>query len=177
MKSSTLLNRLAVTVLLFVNGRMFVHRLKSSKMNTFKMDYCCLPFIFVVNGTVTRSTRPVVDCGFNAKDAREIHSTLHISIFTTLIYKIVSATTFVLFPRLLIKLFLHVSGATTHVTVRKFPCCNAKFVFFVLGLSVVKCCRDVRRMGPTVAFTILHKLIFLIPYFVTLPTVVKMGKV
>lgn len=146
-------------------------------MKTFNVTYCCVPFIFVMNGTVTRSTRPVVDCGFKLNCGREIVATRHVTLLATIIYNIITAITFAICPCLLINLFVDLSDRTTGVTVRNFPCFTDNFIFFVIGVTIMNCFRDIREVGPTAVFTLLHNFIFLVPDFVLLPGFLNISKV
>ncbi len=62
---SNFLNRMTVSLVLILNGCIFNDLLNRDNITTCDVTYCYDPLFFVVGGTVTRSTRPVVDCSCN----------------------------------------------------------------------------------------------------------------
>lgn len=166
-----------MTYVVFTNGCIFVRCLNRSKITTFDVTYCFFPVVFVMCGTVKRSTRPVLDCGFKTNSAVQMHSTFHLTLKATIAYKLIFFTLATLFGRRVITVFVSHSCPTCSVTITKLPLFTSNFVFFTMGVISVNCFRDMRQTHPTVVIAILHKFIFVMLYLLNLPLLLGIPKV
>lgn len=146
-------------------------------MTTFDVIYCFFPVVFVICGTVTRSTRPVVDCGFKTNDDGQMRRAFHLSVGATLFYNVYFFVMAILYGHGVISLFVSHDCNTCSVTMTKVPCFTVKCVFFTFGVINVNCCRDVRQTRETAVVALLHNIMFVLVNFLTLPRFFKMPNV
>lgn len=177
LNSSTFLYRITVTYVVFINGRIFVRCLGRSKITTFDVTYCFFPVVFVMCGTVTRSTRPVVDCGCNLGRDRHIRHACLLTLGATVNYNMYFTLIAVFYDPRVINVFVSHDCPTCTVTMGKLPLCTANFIFFTIGVMSVNCFRDIRHTGCTAIVALLHNFVLLATYFFKLPLLLKSQKV
>ena len=92
-----------------------------------------------------------------------------VALFTAVICGAVSTGAFLLFPELLVGLFLPLDNAAARIAVGGFPYYGCGFIFFVLNLAVIGYYQSIEKVKPSTLFALLRGFLFLVPCFLLLP--------
>ena len=167
--SSALLGELTMAVLLFIGNHVFMRYLGDDGVGAFGVSCYYLPFVFMIGNAIAQSAQPIISYNFGTGSRERVHSALRVSLAAAFICGIISTAAFVLFPELLVGLFLRLDNAAARIAVEGFPYYGAGFIFFILNLSVIGYYQSIERVKPAIAFAALRGFIFLVPCFMLLP--------
>lgn len=81
----------------------------------------------------------------------------------------VSSAAFMLFPELLVSLFLNPADEAAVIAIAGFPYYGTAFVFFILNLSVIGYYQSIESIGRATVLALLRGFVFLIPCFILMP--------
>ena len=82
-----------------------------------------------------------------------------------------STVAFILFPELLVGLFLRIDNTAARIAIEGFPYYGVGSIFFILDLSVIGYYQSIERIKPAITFAVLRGFIFLLPCFMVLPEI------
>lgn len=163
--SSALLGEVTMAVLLFIGNHMFMRYLGDDGVGAFGVSCYYLPFIFMIGNAIAQSAQPIVSYNFGTGDKDRIHAAFRVSLVAVFVCGILSTAAFVLFPKLLVGLFLPLDNAAAHIAVTGFPYYGIGFIFFILNLSVIGFYQSVERVRCATAFALFRGFLFLVPSF------------
>ena len=167
--SSALLGELTMAVLLFIGNHVFMRYLGDDGVGAFGVSCYYLPFVFMIGNAIAQSAQPIISYNFGTGSRERVHSALRVSLAAAFFCGIISTAAFVLFPELLVGLFLRLDNAAARIAVEGFPYYGVGFIFFILNLSVIGYYQSIERVKPAIAFAALRGFIFLVPCFMLLP--------
>lgn len=169
--SSAMLGEATMAVLFFVGNQVFMHYLGDDGVGAFGVSCYYLPFVFMIGNAIAQSAQPVISYNYGLDRRDRVRSAFHMSLLTTLVCGLLTTVTFVLFPELLVGLFLKSSATASRIAVAGFPYYGAGFLFFILNLCIIGYFQSVERVRPAAIFAVLRGCVFLIPCFLWLPKV------
>lgn len=166
--SSALLGEVTMAILLFIGNHMFMQHLGDDGVGAFGVSCYYLPFIFMIGNAIAQSAQPIISYNFGIGNRERVSSAFRVSLIAVLVCGIISTSAFVLFPKLLVGLFLPLDNAAAHIAVEGFPYYGIGFVFFILNLSIIGFYQSIERVKPATVFALFRGFIFLIPCFIFL---------
>ncbi len=166
--SSALLGEMTMAVLLFVGNHIFMRYLGDDGVGAFGVSCYYLPFVFMIGNAIAQSAQPIISYNFGTGNKDRVGSAFRVSLVAVLFCGLVSTSAFVLFPQLLVGLFLPLDNAAAHIAINGFPYYGIGFAFFILNLSAIGFYQSVERVKPATTFALLRGFIFLIPCFIIL---------
>ena len=149
--SSALLGELTMAILLFIGNQVFMRHLGDDGVGAFGVSCYYLPF-------GTGSTE-------------RVRSALRVSVFAALVCGVISTAAFILFPELLVGLFLRIDNTAARIAIEGFPYYGTGFIFFILNLSIIGYYQSMEQVKPAITFAVLRGLVFLVPCFMALPAI------
>lgn len=166
--SSALLGEMTMAVLFFVGNRMFMRYAGDDGVGAFGV--CCyyLPFIFMVGNAIAQSAQPIISYNYGTGARTRVRETFRVSLVAVAVCGAVTTVAFMVFPRLLVGLFLPLDNAAAQIAVAGFPYCATGFLCFILNLSVIGFYQSMERIVPATTFALLRGCFFLIPCFLLL---------
>lgn len=169
--SSALLGELTMAVLLFIGNHVFMRHLGDDGVGAFGVSCYYLPFVFMIGNAIAQSAQPIISYNFGAESKERVHSALRVSLAAAFICGIISTVAFILFPELLVGLFLRIDNTAARIAIEGFPFYGVGFIFFILNLSIIGYYQSIERVKPAITFAILRGFIFLVPCFMILPDI------
>ena len=169
--SSALLGEATLAVLMFVGNQVFMSYLGDDGVGAFGIACYYIPFVFMVGNAIAQSAQPIISYNFGAESKERVHSALRVSLAAAFICGIISTVAFILFPELLVGLFLRIDNAAARIAIEGFPYYGVGFIFFILNLSIIGYYQSIERVKPAITFAILRGFIFLVPCFMILPDI------
>lgn len=169
--SSALLGELTMAVLLFIGNHVFMRYLGDDGVGAFGVSCYYLPFVFMIGNAISQSAQPIISYNFGIGSRERVHSALRMSLTAAFVCGIISTVVFILFPELLVGLFLRIDNAAARIAIEGFPYYGVGFIFFILNLSVIGYYQSIERVKPAITFAVLRGFIFLLPCFIVLPEI------
>lgn len=73
----------------------------------------------------------------------------------------------------MVHLFLDPDLAAAKIAVKGFPVFSVAFIAFIFNLTAIGYFQSVEKVTPSIVFALLRGLIFLVPAFILLPTILN----
>ena len=156
--SSALLGELTMAILLFIGNQVFMRHLGDDGVGAFGVSCYYLPFVFMIGNAIAQSAQPIISYNFGTGSTERVRSALRVSVF-------------ILFPELLVGLFLRIDNTAARIAIEGFPYYGTGFIFFILNLSIIGYYQSMERVKPAITFAVLRGFVFLVPCFMVLPAI------
>ena len=130
-----------------------------------------LPFVFMIGNAIAQSAQPIISYNFGTGSKERVRSALRVSVFAALVCGVISTAAFILFPELLVGLFLRIDNTAARIAIEGFPYYGTGFIFFILILSIIGYYQSMEQVKPAITFAVLRGLVFLVPCFMALPAI------
>lgn len=169
--SSALLGELTMAILLFIGNQVFMRHLGDDGVGAFGVSCYYLPFVFMIGNAIAQSAQPIISYNFGTGSTERVRSALRVSVFAALVCGVISTAAFILFPELLVGLFLRIDNTAARIAIEGFPYYGTGFIFFILNLSIIGYYQSMEQVKPAITFAVLRGLVFLVPCFMALPAI------
>ena len=169
--SSALLGELTMAILLFIGNHVFMRHLGDDGVGAFGVSCYYLPFVFMIGNAIAQSAQPIISYNFGTGSTERVRSALRVSVFAALVCGVISTAAFILFPELLVGLFLRIDNTAARIAIEGFPYYGTGFIFFILNLSIIGYYQSMEQVKPAITFAVLRGLVFLVPCFMALPAI------
>ena len=169
--SSALLGELTMAILLFIGNQVFMRHLGDDGVGAFGVSCYYLPFVFMIGNAIAQSAQPIISYNFGTGSTERVRSALRVSVFAALVCGVISTAAFILFPELLVGLFLRIDNTAARIAIEGFPYYGTGFIFFILNLSIIGYYQSMERIKPAITFAVLRGFVFLVPCFMVLPAI------
>ena len=169
--SSALLGELTMAILLFIGNHVFMRHLGDDGVGAFGVSCYYLPFVFMIGNAIAQSAQPIISYNFGTGSTERVRSALRVSVFAALVCGVISTAAFILFPELLVGLFLRIDNTAARIAIEGFPYYGTGFIFFILNLSIIGYYQSMERVKPAITFAVLRGFVFLVPCFMVLPAI------
>ena len=160
-----------MAILLFIGNQVFMRHLGDDGVGAFGVSCYYLPFVFMIGNAIAQSAQPIISYNFGTGSTERVRSALRVSVFAALVCGVISTAAFILFPELLVRLFLRMDNTAARIAVEGFPYYGTGFVFFILNLSIIGYYQSMEQVKPAITFAVLRGLAFLVPCFMALPAI------
>lgn len=167
--SSGLLGEATMAMLMFIGNRVFMKYLGDDGVGAFGVACYYLPFVFMAGNAIAQSAQPIISYNFGQSKLRRVHKTQVIAIGTAVVCGVVAAAAFRLFPKALVGLFIGTEVPAAQIAIAGFPAFSLGFIFFLINLTAIGYYQSVERTLPSVIFSLLRGLVFLLPSFFLMP--------
>ena len=123
----------------------------------------------MVGNAIAQSAQPIISYNFGLGEKKRVADTKRIALFTSVICGIVTTAAFILFPHILVGLFVNPDNTAALIAIEGFPYFSLAFVFFIINLMLIGYYQSVENVKLANLFALLRGFVFLIPCFILLP--------
>lgn len=169
--SSALLGEATLAVLMFVGNQVFMHYLGDDGVGAFGIACYYIPFVFMVGNAIAQSAQPIISYNYGLGLTERVAATERIALITAIICGTIVTLTFSLYPDLLVGLFIDTKDNAAQIAINGFPYFATGFIFFIVNITAVGYFQSIENMIPATVFALLRGIIFLVPYFILLPSI------
>lgn len=166
---SALLGEITLAVLMFCGNQVFMHYLGDDGVGAFGIASYYTPFVFMIGNAIAQSAQPIISYNYGLNLTERLNKTVKITLSTAILCSMVVMSVFVLFPKVLVGLFVNLDGEAARIAVKGFPLFATGFIFFTTNLSAIGYFQSVEKVKPSLWFSLMRGCIFLVPSFFLLP--------
>ncbi|MDE6489919.1 MAG: MATE family efflux transporter [Muribaculaceae bacterium] len=166
---SALLGEATMGVLMLMGNLVFMHYLGDDGVGAFSIACYYCPFVFMIGNAIAQSAQPIISFNYGLGEHQRVVMTERLAIVTAIVCGLAVTCAFVLFPELMVGLFLSADTASAGIAVAGFPFYASAFVFFIFNLTAIGYFQSVEKVVPSVVFALLRGVVFLVPAFIFLP--------
>lgn len=170
--SSAMLGEATMAMLMFVGNHIFMQYLGDNGVGAFGI--CCYyaPFVFMVGNAIAQSAQPIISYNYGLNNGKRVAATEKLALITAIVCGLTVTFIFVLFPHIMVGLFLKPDNPSSSLAIHGFPYFALGFTCFILNLTAIGYFQSVERIKPATLFAVLRGIIFLVPAFILLPKII-----
>ena len=156
---------------MFVGNQVFMHYIGDDGVGAFGIACYYIPFVFMVGNAIAQSAQPIISYNYGLGLTERVGATERIALITAIICGTIVTLTFSLYPDLLVGLFIDTKDNAAQIAINGFPYFATGFIFFIVNITAVGYFQSIENMIPATVFALLRGIIFLVPYFILLPSI------
>lgn len=166
---SALLGEATMGVLMLTGNLVFMHYLGDDGVGAFSIACYYCPFAFMIGNAIAQSAQPIISYNYGLGEKKRVVATERLAILSAVAIGALVTTVFVLFPSAMVGLFLEGDTGSAAIAARGLPAFSTAFIFFVFNLTTIGYFQSVKKIIPSIVFSLLRGAIFLIPAFIVMP--------
>lgn len=168
---STFVGEVVLAAAMIVGNYMFIRYLHEDGVAAYSVACYLFPLIFMFGNSIVQSQLPVLSFNKGLGDFSRIRKTIQISIVVGIIASLLITASCTIFCDSLMTLFLD-RGTNAHaIATRGFPYFALGFAFITLNLIGIGIYQGLEKANSAIAFMFLRGLVFVVPSFLLVPTV------
>lgn len=168
---SSLMGELSLSVFVFVGNLVFMRFLGDDGVGAFGISCYYTPFFFSVGNSIAQSAQPIISYNYGLERWDNITRIRRMLLTTSFAVGAVVSLLFVFVPEWLVGLFVDVDSNAGVIAIEGFPYYALGIIFFILNVAIIGYYQSVERVGRAMFITALRGMIFIVPAFLLLPSV------
>lgn len=170
---SALLGEATMGVLMLMGNLMFMKYIGNDGVGAFSIACYYCPFVFMIGNAIAQSAQPIISYNYGKGSKSRVIATEKLAILAALCCGLAITAAFIFTPSAMIHLFLDPDLAAAKIAVKGFPVFSVAFIAFIFNLTAIGYFQSVEKVTPSIVFALLRGLIFLVPAFILLPTILN----
>lgn len=169
---ATLLTELAMSVMIFTANHIFINMLGDNGVAAFSIACYLFPFLFSVNNSVSEAIQPIISYNFGAGNFQRVGKSLTTALIAATICGVIEVVTIAGGAEYLVMLFLDPGTEAFNLAcdgLPKFALCG---IFFALNIVFIGYYQSLKKSTKATVFTLLRGMIFVVPFFLFLPSII-----
>lgn len=169
---STFISEISMGITIVTGNMMFLKYLGDMGVAAFSVGCYLFPIIFNVSYAVAVAAQPIISFNYGAKSMERVLKTLKVSLVTAVSCGLVSLCVMWIGAGPLARLFLSPDSAPYEMAVKGLPVLGLCTVFFAVNMTFIGYCQSTEKAGRAIFYTILRGIVFVVPAFVLLPSMI-----
>jgi len=170
---SALLGEATMGVLMLMGNLMFMKYIGNDGVGAFSIACYYCPFVFMIGNSIAQSAQPIISYNYGKGSKSRVIATEKLAILAALCCGLAITAAFIFTPSAMVNLFLDPDLAAAKIAVKGFPVFSVAFIAFIFNLTAIGYFQSVEKVTPSIVFALLRGLIFLVPAFILLPTILN----
>lgn len=170
---SALLGEATMGVLMLMGNLMFMKYIGNDGVGAFSIACYYCPFVFMTGNAIAQSAQPIISYNYGKGSKSRVIATEKLAILAALGCGLAITAAFIFTPSAMVHLFLDPDLAAAKIAVKGFPVFSVAFIAFIFNLTAIGYFQSVEKVTPSIVFALLRGLIFLVPAFILLPTILN----
>ena len=170
---SALLGEATMGVLMLMGNLMFMKYIGNDGVGAFSIACYYCPFVFMIGNAIAQSAQPIISYNYGKGSKSRVIATEKLAILAALGCGLAITAAFIFTPSAMVHLFLDPDLAAAKIAVKGFPVFSVAFIAFIFNLTAIGYFQSVEKVTPSIVFALLRGLIFLVPSFILLPTILN----
>ena len=167
---SSLMGELSLSVFVFVGNLVFMRFLGDDGVGAFGISCYYTPFFFSVGNSIAQSAQPIISYNYGLERWDNITRIRRRLLTTSFAVGAVVSLLFVFVPEWLVGLFVDVDSNAGVIAIEGFPYYALGIIFFILNVAIIGYYQSIERVGRAMFITALRGMIFIVPAFLFLPS-------
>ena len=161
----------AITCMMIAGNYMFMRMLGEDGVAAF--GTCCylFPLVFMFANAIAQSQLPIVSYNYGLGDKKRVRSAFKFAVVLAACCGALMTILGIVASKPLVSLFISTGTNAFRIGAEGFPYFALSFVLFSFNMVVIGFWQSVERVAESVFFMLLRGLVFLVPVFVWLPSV------
>ena len=166
---SAFVGEVAMSMLMIVGNIVFMRYVGDAGVGAYGVACYYLPFVFMFGGSIAQSLQPIASYNFGLGRNDRVVEAFAISCRTGVVASLFSIVAFTMFATPLVTLFIDSADPAADIAIAGFSYFAVGFMFFIQNLIAIGFLQSIKRVAPSVVFSFLRGMVFLIPSFCIMP--------
>lgn len=166
---SALLGEATMGMLMLMGNLVFMKYIGDNGVGAFSIACYYCPFVFMIGNAIAQSAQPIISYNYGMKSHHRVVATETLAIYSAIICGTLVSLAFIIFPELMVGLFLDCKSPAANIAISGFPLFSLAFIFFIFNLTAIGYFQSVEKVIPSIVFALLRGAVFLIPSFLIMP--------
>lgn len=167
--SSSFIGEMMLAVLFILGNTVFMRYLGDDGVGAFGIACYYTPFIFMIGNSIVQSVQPILSYGYSYGNRERIDKARNVMFATSMAFGVVVTLVFVMFPELLVSLFIDAKCRAGVIALKGLPLFATGFLFLIINICVVGYYQSFEKVYGPISVMLLRGAVFLIPCFLLLP--------
>ncbi len=169
----SMIGELAIACTMFVGNYMFIRHLGEDGVAAYSVVCYCFPLIFLVGNAISQAAQPIVSYNYGAGLHDRVRQTFRISLLVGILCGVLTLLCGICEAGKIIWLFIPDMASSAYAICREgFKYYSPSFLFITLNVVCIGYLQSLERTGPATAFMLLRGIVFVIPAFLCLPSLI-----
>lgn len=169
---ATLVAELAMGVMMVTGNYMFMLDLGEDGVAAFSVGCYLFPIIFSISNAVAQASQPIISFNYGAKNSMRVQQALRVALVTAIICGSLITLSMWFGSPALAALFLPATAPAYSLALHGLPLMGICAIFFALNITFIGYYQSTERNAKSTLYMLLRGIVFLIPGFVLLPSVI-----
>ncbi|MBD5370824.1 MAG: MATE family efflux transporter [Bacteroides sp.] len=167
---ATFLTEIAMSVMMVSGNYMFMSMLGEQGVAAYSIACYLFPVVFSMANAVAQSAQPIISYNYGARQGARVNRTLKVALLTSLICGALVTSGIALGSNGIVAAFLTPDAPAYGIAVRGLPLFGICALFFAVNITFIGYYQSLEQAVRSIAYTLLRGIIFLVPAFVLLPS-------
>lgn len=167
----SMIGELAIACMMLTGNFIFINHLGEDGVAAFSVACYCFPLVFMIGNAIAQSAQPIVSYNYGAGLHARVLRIFHLSIAVAFVCGLLTMLFGMMESRHIISLFLPDTSTAANIAQNGLPYFSIAFLFFALNLVCIGFYQSLERYKIAMTFMLLRGLIFLVPVFILLPSI------
>lgn len=168
---SALLGEATMGVLMLMGNLMFIRYVGDDGVGAFSIACYYCPFVFMIGNAIAQSAQPIISYNYGLGSRLRVITTERLAILSAICCGGVVTLSFILFPTVMVGLFLSGDTPSIEIAIKGFPLFSLAFIFFIFNITAIGYFQSVERVKPSIIFALMRGVVFLVPSFILMPKI------
>lgn len=169
---ATFLQEVAMGVMMITGNYMFLSRLGEGGVAAFSVGCYLFPIIFSISNAVAQSSQPIISYNYGAKNMERVGRALRIALGTAVISGLLITLCMWTGSPLLSLVFLPTGSGAYEIASKGLPLLGLCALFFAVNITFIGYYQSIERVVISTVYSMLRGIIFVIPAFLFLPSLI-----
>lgn len=169
---ATFLSEIAMSVMMLTGNYMFLSRLGAPGVAAYAIACYLFPVVFSMANAVAQSAQPIISFNYGAGHGNRVSRALKIALFTAIICGVAVTLGLGIGTRWIVLSFLSPEEPAFAIACQGLPLFAICSIFFAVNITFIGYYQSIENVAVSIAYTMLRGIIFLVPAFIFLPSLI-----
>lgn len=169
---ATFLTELAMGVMMLTGNYAFMKIEGENGVAAYSIACYLFPVVFSIANAVAQSAQPIISFNYGAHQQRRVSRTLRIALYTAILCGTVVSSGLWIVVKYIVSAFLNTSEPAYALATHGVPLFATCAVFFALNITLTGYYQSIESAWRSIFYTALRGIIFLVPAFLVLPSLI-----
>lgn len=167
---ATFLSECAMSVMMITGNFVFLERLGENGVAAFSIACYLFPVVFSISNAVAQSAQPIISYNYGAHHDERIIKALKVALITAISCGLIVTAVLCFGDEFIVGAFISSKEPAFALACHGLPLFAICAVFFAVNITFIGYYQSIEAAGKSTLYTLLRGIVFLVPSFLTLPT-------
>lgn len=169
---STFIGETAIVCMIIIGNFMFVKYLHEDGVAAYSVACYLFPLMFMFGNSIAQASLPIVSYNYGQNNDERVEKTFRLTMGLAVVLGLLVTIFCMRESALLMSLFLNEGTTAYNIGCDGFPYFTLGFFFFTLNIVLIGFYQSIEKVKRATTWMLLRGVVFVIPCFIILPTII-----